>query len=155
MWSVWLVFCVCGFHSLCPLMNKYKRLMELPDGRDWLWGKLGLVLMSWAMLSKSLFQFSVDGQGCVPTLLHGLRSNCWAMPPLETPGHSQASLAQSLMETLLFCSFLLVPGVHKVLFVSSKSLFPYSYGNSVIKSHWLAKSNSLGVLICLVAVWWD
>ena len=22
MWSVWLVFCDCGFHSVCPLMNK-------------------------------------------------------------------------------------------------------------------------------------
>ena len=33
------------------------------------WGKLGLVLMGGAMLSKSLIQFSVDGQGCVPSLL--------------------------------------------------------------------------------------
>ena len=28
------------------------------------------------MLSKSLIQFSVDGQGCVPSLLFDLRSNC-------------------------------------------------------------------------------
>ena len=28
MWSVWLVFCDCGFHSVCPLMDKDKRLME-------------------------------------------------------------------------------------------------------------------------------
>ena len=27
MWSVWLVFCDCGFQSVCPLMDK-KRLME-------------------------------------------------------------------------------------------------------------------------------
>ena len=32
-------------------------------------GKLGLVLTDGAMLSKSLIQFSVDGQGCVPSLL--------------------------------------------------------------------------------------
>ena len=44
------------------------------------------------MLSKSLIQFSV-----VPSLLFVLRP----MPPLETPGHSQASLAQSLVGTLL------------------------------------------------------
>ena len=43
-------------------------------------------------------------------------------------------------------SFLLGPGVHKVLFVPSKSLFPQSCGSSVIKSHWPPKSNSLGVL---------
>ena len=32
-------------------------------------GKLDLVLMGGAMLSKFLVQFSVDGQGCVPSLL--------------------------------------------------------------------------------------
>ena len=36
-------------------------------------GKLGLVLMGRAMLSKSSIQFSVDGQGCVPSLLFDLR----------------------------------------------------------------------------------
>ena len=36
------------------------------------WGELGLVLMGGAMLSKSLFQFSVDGWGCVPSLLFDL-----------------------------------------------------------------------------------
>ena len=32
-------------------------------------GKLGLVLMGRAKFSKSLIQFSVDGWGCVPSLL--------------------------------------------------------------------------------------
>ena len=32
-------------------------------------GKLGLVLIGRAMLSKSFILFSVDGQGCVPSLL--------------------------------------------------------------------------------------
>ena len=41
-------------------------------GRDWLRGKLGLVLMGGAMLSKSVIQFSVDGC-CVPSLLFDLR----------------------------------------------------------------------------------
>ena len=50
-------------------------LWKIPDGRDWLWGKLGLVLMGWAMLSKPLIQFSVDGWGCVPSLLFDLRQN--------------------------------------------------------------------------------
>ena len=38
------------------------------------WG-LGLVLMGGAMLSKSLIQFSIDRQGCVPSLLFELRPN--------------------------------------------------------------------------------
>ena len=38
-------------------------------------GKLGLVLMGRAMLSKSFIQFSVNGQGCVLSLLFDLRPN--------------------------------------------------------------------------------
>ena len=38
-------------------------------------GKLDLVLMGGAMLSKSLIQFSVEGWGCVPSLLFDLRPN--------------------------------------------------------------------------------
>ena len=44
-------------------------------------------------------------------------------PPPETPGHSQASLGQSLVGSLLLSPG---PGAHKVLFVPSKSLFPQS-----------------------------
>ena len=51
-------------------------------------------------------------------------------PLPETPGHSKASLGQSLGGGGSHCSFLLGPGEHKVLFVPSKSLFPQSYGSS-------------------------
>ena len=79
------------------------------------------------MLIKCLIQFSVDGQSCVPSL----RSNyvelmkitaasfkrslaytastqcpqpchCQPTPPPETPGHSRASLSQSLVGSLVF-----------------------------------------------------
>ena len=106
-------------------------MWNLPDGRNWLWGNMGFVLMGRAMLSKSLLQFSVDEQGCVPSLLFPMTKlcivgvmmvmatsfkrayaktvvfsapdpaagHCQPMPPSETPGHSQASLAQSLVWT--------------------------------------------------------
>ena len=54
---------------------RIRGLWKLPDGRDWLKGKLGLILMGRAMLSKSLTQFSVDGQSCVSSLLFDLRPN--------------------------------------------------------------------------------
>ena len=38
-------------------------------------GNLSLVLMGGVMISKSLIQFSVDGWGCVPSLLFGLKPN--------------------------------------------------------------------------------
>ena len=37
---------------------------------------MGLVLMGGAMLSKSIIQFSVDGWGCVSSLLFDMRLNC-------------------------------------------------------------------------------
>ena len=49
--------------------------------------------------------------------------HCQPTPPLETPGHSWACLGQALVGS---CSVLLGPGAHKVLFVSSKTLFPQS-----------------------------
>ena len=57
------------------LWIRIRGLSKLPDGRDWLWRKLGLVLMGRAMLSKSLIQFSVDGPDCVSSLLFDLRPN--------------------------------------------------------------------------------
>ena len=50
-------------------------MWKLPNGKDWLWGKLGLALVGGAMLIKSLIQFSVDRQGSVPSLLFDLRPN--------------------------------------------------------------------------------
>ena len=51
MWSDWLVFCECGFHSFCPLRDKDKRSMDASWWERLLW-KLGLVLMGGAMLSS-------------------------------------------------------------------------------------------------------
>ena len=48
-------------------MDKVKRFVEASDGKYWLWEKLDLALMGRAVLSKSLFQFSSDGWGCVPS----------------------------------------------------------------------------------------
>ena len=64
-------------------------------------------------------------------------------PPLETPGHLQASLGQSPVGSLL-----LSPGfwcTHGFV-LPSKSLLSWSCGSSVIKSHLPPKSSSLRVL---------
>ena len=109
--------------------RRIRGLWKLPDGRDWLRGKLGLFLMGGDMLNKSVIQFSVDGWDCVPSLLftwcqtlvevmkimatsfkrsHATLSapnpaagHHWPMPLLETFGHSRASLGQSLVGSLL------------------------------------------------------
>ena len=65
---LWLWFSFC-------LLSDGEGSWKLPDGRDRQRGKLGLVLMGRAMLSKSLIQFSVDGRGCFPSLLFDLGPN--------------------------------------------------------------------------------
>ena len=113
-------------------MEKDKRLMEVSDGRDWLRGKLGLVLMDGTMLSKSLIQ---RVGSCISSLLFTWgqtmvdvmkimvnffkSSRTWTatliarnpaaghhqhMPQPETPGHSWETLDQSLVGSLLLSS---------------------------------------------------
>ena len=108
--------------------------------------------MGRAMLSKSLIQFSVDGWSVFPpyyltwgqTIImvasfkrfHACTASfsgpnpaagyCWPTLALKTPEHSR-TLTDTLVSLLWgHCSFLLGLGVHKVLFVPSKSLFPQS-----------------------------
>ena len=106
------------------------------------------------MLSNSLIQFSIDGQGYVPSLLFDLRPNCGEVMKIMvtcfkrshvcTAALSALTLQQATTDPCLcwrlldthrqvwvslfwgHCSFLLGPGAHKVLFEPSKSLFPES-----------------------------
>ena len=106
------------------------------------------------MLSKSLIQFSVDGWGCVPSLLFiwgqtmvevmkimatFFKRSHAGTATLSAPTLPQATTDPCLRWRLLdihgqvwvsplwgHCFFLLGPGVHKVLFVPFKSLFPQS-----------------------------
>ena len=128
-------------------------------------GKLGLVLMPGAMLSKSFIQFSVDGWSCVPSLLftwdqtmvevmkimatsfkrtHACTATLSAPNPAAGP-HQPRALSEAprhsrqVWVNLLWghCSFLLGPGAHKFLFVPSKNLFPQSCISSGISVVWL------------------
>ena len=109
--------------------------------------------MGGAVLSKSLTQFSVDGRGCVSSLLFDLRPNyggggednaasfrrshdallhsvpppC-SPPPPPTPPQRPLGTPGQVWVSLLWghCSSLLGPGAHKALFVPFKSLFPQS-----------------------------
>ena len=70
--------------------------------------------------------------------------HCRPLPLPETPGRSQASLAQSLVGSLLlsprsWCT-------QGFVCARQESVFPQSCRSSVIKSHWPPKSNSQGVL---------
>ena len=141
---------------------RIRGLWKLSDGRDCLRGELGLVLMGGFMLSKSLIQFSADGWSCVPSLWFDLRPNygggneddgdllqkaqgrhCHTQcphpcsRPLSTHTSTRDSWILMGWVSLLwgYCSIPLGPGAHKVLFVSSKSLFPLSCvssGSSVV-----------------------
>ena len=153
---------------------RIRGLWKLPDGRDCLWGKLGLVLMGEAILSKSLTQFSVDGRDCVPSLLSDLRPNlgggnednsdllqkvscmhcCTQCPrpcrrPLPTPASAGNSWALTGKSGSVSCG---VTAPSSWVLACTRfclcppRVFPQSYVNSVTKSPWPPKTNSLGVL---------
>ena len=56
MWSVCLVFCDCGFHSAFPLMDKHKRLMEVPWWQILTEGETGLYSDGWSHAQFSSVQ---------------------------------------------------------------------------------------------------
>ena len=101
--------------------------------------------MGGVILSKSLIQFSVDGRGCVPSLLFDLRPNysggdgdllqkvpCMHCCPLCSRPFGRPHLHQGLLDTYGqvwvspswgHCSFLLGPGAYEVC-VLQESVFP-------------------------------
>ena len=126
------------------------------------------------MLSKSLIQFSVDGRGCVPFWLFGLRTNYGGLTAVMATSFKRAyiyTVAFSapdpaavhcwptlLLETprhsraslgqSLVGSLLLSPGswCTQGFVWALQSLFPLSCVSSIIKSLWPPKSDSLGIL---------
>ena len=152
MWSVWLVFYDCGFHSVYPLKDKAKRLLEAFWWERLTEGVTGSYSDELAMLSTSLIRFSVEGWGSVPSLLFDLRPNyggdnadkddlllkapcthCCAQCPNPAAGHcwpmpppENPGQPQRVWLSLLWgpCSFLLGPGAHKVFFCPPRVCFP-------------------------------
>ena len=81
------------------------------------------------------------------TVVFGVPDPTVAMLTHASPGDSWTLTGKSASVSFEgHCSVLLVPSVHKVLFVPSKSLFHQSHGSSIVKPHWPSKSNSLRVL---------
>ena len=153
---------------------RIRGLYKLSNGRDRLWGKLGLGLVGRAVLSKTWIQLSADGWGYAPLPVSCL---AWGDPVLEsiafcsrTIGDLQESLecpclhgrplpAQAStgdpqtptgMSDSVFCGvtppFLWDLVCTRFCLCPLRiSCFPQSYGSSVIKSHWPSKSDSLGI----------
>ena len=119
---------------------RIRGLWKLPDGRDWLW-EIGSCSDGWVHAQYIFNPIFCWWEGLCSLPVVWPEAKLSTTPPPEIPGHSQASLSQSLVGTLL-----LAPAAHKVLFLPSKNLFPQSRGSSVIKSHWPPKSNFLGIL---------
>ena len=128
-----------------------------------------LALVERAVLSKTLIQLSSNGQGCAPSLLfvwsESVGFYSMVIGELQEDlmlrhisqgrtllAHTSAGDPQALtggsgsVSSGGHCSFLLSPGVHKILFVPFKGLCSLqSYGRSIIKPYWPSKSDSLGI----------
>ena len=130
-WSVWLIFCDCGFHFVCPLRDKDKRLMEASwwetltvgetgscsDGRGLVNLESNLLLMVWIVIPPCFLTWDQTMVEVMKIMVTSFKrsSACTAtlrapdpaaghhgsMSPLETPVHSWASVGQSLERSLL------------------------------------------------------
>ena len=69
MWSVSSVFYDYGFHSVCPLMEKDKRLMEASWWERLTEGETGSSSDGWGHAKQIFNPISVDGWSCVSSLL--------------------------------------------------------------------------------------
>ena len=143
MWSVWLVFCDCGFQSVCPLMVKGKKLVEGFWWEGLAVGESGSCCDGW--VSKSLIQFSADGWDCVPSL-----SVPWPHSR-SVLIHASAGHSGMLLGKFGSLSYGVIAPFSWVLVCTSfcctlQESGPQSCGSSVIKSHWPSKSSSLGIL---------
>ena len=78
MWSDWLVFCDCGFQSVCSLMEKDKRLVEAFWWEKMTEGETGYCSDGQAVQSIQ-FSHSVTSNSSQP---HGLQQ---ARPPCLSP----------------------------------------------------------------------
>ena len=94
---------------------------------------IGVMVTSFKRAYASTIVFSAPN----PTEGH-----CRPMPPLETPRHSQASLAQFLVGSLL-----LSPGSWwpQGFVCALPDIVSQSCGSTVIKFYWPPRSNFLGV----------
>ena len=125
MWSICLVFCDCGFHSVCPLMDKDKRLMEAfwweTWGGNWVFFWMGrecsvnlwsnFLLKGGAMFPPCCLTWDQTMVEVMKIMATSFKSALTAasVPPVaghhrpmpETPGHSWTSLGQSLVGSLL------------------------------------------------------
>ena len=95
------------------------------------------------LLQKDVCQHATASRTVVVSAPDPAAGHCGPTSLPETPGHAQASLAQSLVGPLLL-SF----GCWSILcfLMPSKSLFSQYCGCSVIQSYWPSKSHSLGFL---------
>ena len=151
MWSVWLIFCDCGFHSVCLLMNKDRRLME---AFWWKRGELGLVLMGEAILSS------------VQSLTHlGLFETPWTCSTPGFPVHhqlrelAQTQVIESVMPSnhlILCCPLLLPPSIFpRIRVFSSESVLHIRWPKYWSFSFSISLSNEYSELISFRIHWLD
>ena len=118
---------------------------SLAFARDWhrpafecLSVSCGGMCQQWNLFQKDLYQDAITSQDFCSRYHWPRSGHCGLRPAPETPStHRQVWLYLLQSD----CFFLPDPGVHKVLFVPSKSLYPQSCGSSIIKSSWPSKSN--------------
>ena len=147
MWSFWLIFCI-----LYALWRMWIRdLYRLPDGKNWLWGKLDLAVVG------RTSQFSSVTQSC-PTLWP---QRLWCQASLSII-NSQSLLKLMSFESempsnqFILCHSLLLPSIFPSIRVFSKeSVFHIRWPKYCSFSYSISPSNDYSGLISFRMDWSD
>ena len=153
MWSTWLVFCVCGFHSICLLMDgegngtplQYSWLENPMDGGTW-WATVHGVAKSWTQLSDFTshvyyfpmliwFKFNLE----VFTELSSVQSlsHVWLFAtPWITARQASLSITNSQSSPKLMCIKSVMPSSHLIL------CHPFLLLSSIPPSIWVFSNES-------------
>ena len=135
-----------------------RALCKLPDGRDWQWEKLGLVLVGSAMLIKSLIQLFADGWSCAPFLLvvwlvatqpWGLWTLCGVNSNLQKDLRQEA-FSRTAASAIIPAEATADPHLHRRPSGTSR----WNLAQSSLGS-WLPSPGSWGAQDCVCAFWVD
>ena len=112
MWSVWWVFCDCGFHSVCLLMNTDRRILELGKG------KIRIVeSQSWGI--RQGLEKVLVAQSC-PTLCDPMDCSLPGSCPWNFPGkNTEVGSIPFLLNLMLLFGFSLLLWWWSIVFLLS------------------------------------
>ena len=157
MWPVWLVFSDCGFHSVCLLMDKDKRVMEASWWERLTQGETGSYFdgRGHAQFSSVQFSHSVVSNSLQAHGLQHTRPPCPSLTP-RVYSNSSIELVMPPNHLILCCPLLLLPAIFpSIRIFSNESVLHIRWPKYWNFSFSISPSNKYSGLISFRMDWLD